>query len=307
MNSRKLAYISALLAALQATSQSGLGQVFSVQGYAEATLTPSGSSPVTLYNSESLNSETAVTSLGSITRTGNGVNAVGSATGSWNATSNPFGLSVTATSSQVFPATSPNSAIGNFLGHGSSARAYGYSTWTIADTIFSGSLGATTASLNLNLDQFSQSGEQWTGIETAYITIFPSSGALISGSSSGTAYPANVSAATGLLESVTSGGTSITTGTFVVPTGVPITWTIQIGIGSSVSGQFGSSSTVENQFAISLPTTGNVFNLDPGYGVNATEFGILDNQYSPVPEVEEYALMGGIGLVAFAIARRRRN
>jgi hypothetical protein len=118
----------------------------------------------------------------------------------------------------------------------------------------------------------------------------------------------------GLLGANYHGGpVELTTGTWLVPTGTPLTLSLSLNALSfvDVSAQDATersgASALDAYHSLSLPLDGPVFNLPAGYAANAPGYGIVDNVFTPVPEPGEYAALAGLGLLGFGLWRRARR
>jgi hypothetical protein len=241
------------------------------------------------------------------------VTAVGSASGSASVSTIPSWnpISATSTASHSYPATPPNSEAGNPFGYGARAFLQADSSITVTDLIFSGPTSSTTASLNANLSRFrvtanaNTANQQVSGY--AYFSASMNQPTLDDRRYMGSmaALGDGSDSSFGLLSGIVNGAASVVTGSWTVPVGTPVVMNLSLGAWANSAGGYGTSGSATASAAFLLPTSGPVFNLPEGYTVNSALLGIVDNQWIPVPEPEEYAACGAALLIGFASLRRR--
>lgn len=204
------------------------------------------------------------------------------------------------------------------LGSSSQSSVPGYieadSSEAFSDFVISGpGSGFVDASLNVDL-----SGS--IGIDVVGPTPNVGAGVALSGFLNGTAFSGLVNPCvgscggqpsfytTGILSSVTEGSLASTTidgifdtGTVALPVNQPFSVSLKLQAGDN-AGTAGTSAFSLFFDTLSFPTTGPVFNLPPGYSVNSAEAGIVNNQFSTVPEPGALVLFA-TGLVGILVKR----
>jgi hypothetical protein len=106
----------------------------------------------------------------------------------------------------------------------------------------------------------------------------------------------------------TGGSMNVTTVDWIVPTNVSLGLRLSLTASSYfdvVSGDQGIAG-VNAMHSLSLPLSGPVFTLPAGYMANSVSYGIVDNQFTPVPEPGHYTAAAAVGLLGFGFWRRSR-
>jgi hypothetical protein len=116
--------------------------------------------------------------------------------------------------------------------------------------------------------------------------------------------------ADGLLASFSGTGPfTITTPTFLAPQNTPLLFTIELSTYANISGYNGINGTLEAAYgnSLTLLVGGPVFSgLGGGISADAPEFNLISNNFTPVPEPSQLALLAGLAaLVTLALRRRR--
>ncbi len=306
------------LAVLLSTAPSLLGQYFSGNGSASASVTPgdpSSSSVFTSFPTGLDDGSLPGSTSGSASFTANGVSAVGSASGTYAVSSGWNNISVSTTAAFNYPATPPNSELGNLFGYGALGSADGYGYITIYDVVFSGPSVATLGSFNLS---FSGSNEASGGGTAQDGNIYGQSSFNVSlsgatpssGHFSGNIwkYADGIPVDGGdLLAGYTGGTVDLSTGQWVIPTGVPLTLQIDLSGYSSGFGRYDSNGEASSEANVWLSLNTPLFNLPEGFTVNSADGAIVDNFYTAVPEPEHYFALAGAGLALFGLYRRARR
>lgn len=307
------------LAVLLATAPSLLGQQFYGNGGASASVTPGTPS------SDSINSSFPVTGIppddgfhpgstsGSASFTANGVSAVGSATGTYAVASGWSSISVSSTVSFDYPATPPNSELGNIFGYGASASSGVVGYIYVYDVIISGPSVATLGSVNLSFsgdtEASASGGNSYSSYSSFGFSVTLNGASQFSGSFSGNLYEdhSGYSDGSGLLTGYAGGTASLTTGEWIIPTGVPLTLYFSLSGSSSASGDYDSNGDASNDGNLWLPLATPLFNLPEGFTANSADGAIVNNYYTAVPEPEHYFALAGAGLAVFGLYRRARR
>jgi hypothetical protein len=230
------------------------------------------------------------------------VTAVGSAGGTYSSSAGWSGLSVSAGASHHYPAIAPNSSFGDFLGFGARGFAGSAAYLVVDDIIISGPGSAVPVSLNL-LFSGTQNG---SGSMLSFFDLGMGGTAAISGSFGGQLVldPSGITQS-GLLTGYAGGSTTLQSGIWAAPTGVPVNLTIQLYAQAESAGGYDTSGSADASATLSLPTSGPIFNLPAGFSADSASLHISGNVYAPVPEPEHYAALAGLGLLGFALWRRR--
>lgn len=313
------------LAVLLSTAPSSLGQdplqQFLGDGSANASVTPgdpstssfSSSFPTwVLPDDGSLPGSTS----GSASFTGDGINAVGSASASYAVSSGWSGISVSSTASANYPAIPPNPP---GLDNAASGQGHAQGRFFIHDLIFSGpSDGPIQGSLNLlfsgnaeasavgtrpgNLTQgFSYFLGNLAGAAQLYGETYGHILAEVFGEGGGTLEGG------GILAGYAGGTVEMTTDQWEIPIGVPLRLYLELGGDSLVGGGYGFSGEAASEANLWLPHNTPLFNLPEGFTVNSANGAIVNNYYTPIPEPEHYFALAGAGLALFGLYRRTRR
>lgn len=307
------------LAVLLATAPSLLGQYFTGSGSTSASVTPGTPS------SDSTSSYFPLTGIppddglhpgstsGSASFTANGVSAVGSASGSYAVASGWSSISTSSTASFDYPATPPNSVLGNTFGYGASASGNAYGYIYVYDVIISGPSVATLGSINLSFSgdtEASANGENsYSSYSYSTLSVRLNGASAFSGSFDGGLYEdyTGYSFGDGLLTGYAGGTASLTTGEWIIPTGVPLTLFFELTSSSYASGNYDSSGDASGDGNLWLPLATPLFNLPEGFTANSADGAIVNNYYTAVPEPEHYFALAGAGLAVFGLYRRARR
>lgn len=308
------------LAVLLSTAPSLLGQHFVGGGHASTSVTPgdpSSSSVSTSYPTGIPPDDGSLpggSTSGSASFTANGISAVGSASGTYAARSAWNNISVSTTAEFNYPATPPNSELGNLFAYGGSASSYASGYITINDVVFSGPLVATLGSLNLSFAgnvevSVGGAGVYQFGSASSGLGIDLSGASAHSGSFNGAVltYGSGNWHPNGLLDGYTGGPVDLTTGQWVIPIGVPLSLSINLTVSSDVSGYYDSNGESSSEAKLWLPINTPLFNLPEGFTVNSADGAIVNNYYTAVPEPEHYFALAGAGLALFGLYRRARR
>jgi hypothetical protein len=277
--------------AMSLTWDTALAQAFylsaSTSGTANVSPSPGSSN---FYNSPSESDPSALAinrtlqASGAASYTANGIAAVGSANSASLASASLFGLQVSGSSSSIYPAILPNSALGSqFFGYSANAYADAGSSLYILDLVISGPASATTLGINLVAGNMLNASFN-TGVYLGNFFPFLQDGP----------------------QSSTASG-PFSSGSWVVPVGSPIYFHVTLNGYAGATSRYGEEYATSFEGSVYLPTDGPIFNLPPGYTANSVSAQIVDNRFTAVPEPSEYAGVAGLALAAFVLRRRMKS
>lgn len=204
---------------------------------------------------------------------------------------------------------------------GGELRVTNQSTMTVHDLMISGSAQTAVTSINLDFDGSLGAGGRRTTVENSdshagisvAIRVLNGTEVLLEQSGNADASFGNTSYGDpdGLLAGFSNGNFNLTTDSFTVPTGTPLTLTmILTAIVSVYSPAPDFSASASSQFfnTLSLNTDGDVFNNpdnDSAFNVASEDSNLSGNSYTAVPEPATVGLLS-IGAMSLLLRRRRR-
>lgn len=294
---------------------------FNASGYAIAEVYPGDDPSYNTIQSSFALIPAPVSTSDSTSFTGDGISAVGTAAVSYSASAGFLGAWASATASSSYPATLPNLPDANVDFHYSSGYASSSAGALLHNLIFTGPTESVPVSLNYIFSSVGQATIQnpeaypYANARTETLLSIglrqTDSGTSVGGDSGRINFFANSNGSDelysyGLLSGYTDGTAELTTATWEVPTGVPLSLYFGVDAIAITGTGYGSTGSSEVLNFAALPIGVPLFNLPEGFTVNAPEAYIIDNIYAPVPEPEYYAALAGLGLIGFALWRKGR-
>ncbi len=121
--------------------------------------------------------------------------------------------------------------------------------------------------------------------------------------------PAVFDAGSGLLAGYQGGALPLSLSVGSLPVDVPIDLQVRLGTITEVvaSGTADFSGGVDFYHTLSLPTSGAVLTLPPGYTADSAELNVSGNSFVAVPEPATWSVVAAAGLAGFAALGRRRS
>jgi hypothetical protein len=310
------------------------------QGSIQGSVSPVGVDSVVNKGEFVPNSATPLGLAGTATALGDNYYSRGTVTGTYGAIATFGGLSGITSADADYPAAAPNAAYYN-LGLSSRSNTRSITSITVSDLIFEGPTGTVSTRLNflyssagnanLSFNPVGKGNANW-GIQLS--VQMPDIGGPISfsglatgayGGNQGVPGVANFAGASsntdGLLSGYTSGTITLHTPFVEVPTGVPVSISISLDVSSFVGVEYGARGTAGVTANVGFPGGGlvsgvgtDVFDLRAGYTAKSSAWQLQANALGgggggggAVPEPQEYAAVFGVGLLGFAIWRRRNR
>ena len=268
---------------------------------------------------------------------GDNFNSQGTVGGTYGIIATLGGMTGIAAANADYPAAPPNQAYFDIGGLAALCNTRSIAAITVSDLVFDGPSSTVTTRLNFLFSSvgnyalsFNPIGKGNTAWGVTLSVQMPSisgpvstTGRIGDGISGRHGVPgvADFSStggpAEGLLMDYTS-GTVILHSPFVeVPTGVPLTMSLNLDVAASASMQYGTMGTASVTANVGFPGGGvlsgggtDLFDLPSGYNVTSAAWQLHANALGgggggAVPEPQEYAAVFSVGLLGFAAWRRR--